>query len=530
MRSKKFVAMLIALAMLALPACGNGGGGGASDAGDLVNGKTFTMTLGTDPGAMDPGMTVLTAPRLLGRFLYSRLVEPTDDGKVVPALAEKWDVDATTATFTLREGITCDDGSELTATAVADNINFIGDPANQSPLLGLNVQPGTVAKADDAARTITVTSGAPDAFLLHNVGGVPIACASGLADRDLLAKGKAGTGMFKLVEAVANDHYKLERREDFAWGPGDWDQDQKGLPDEVVIRIIPNETTAANQLISGEVNAAFIAGAEQDRLDRQDLFRVETAVPAGQFFFNESEGRPTADETVRRALMQAQDLGELRKVLAGAKGSVPTSMVVISPNPCDLDAVKGNLPEHDVSTAEEALDAAGWEKGADGIRTKDGKKLELDMIYLNTFGETMAATAELAQQEWKKIGVAVKLHGVDNTKLGEALFGTGDWDISAGQVAATLPSQLVGFFGGPVPPDGTNFAHVDNAEYDALASKAATQTGAAGCEDWAAAESELVKSVDAVPYANSVAVTYGKGARFTTVDVGINPTSIRMYE
>lgn len=530
MRSKKFVVSLIAVPALALASCTSGGVSGDGDEGDLVDGKTFTMALGLDPGAIDPAMTVLSSARFLGQFIYARLIEPDDDGGAIPALAEKWDIDATTAVFTLREGITCEDGSALSATAVADNINFIADPAHQSPLLGLNVQPGTVAKADDTTRTVTVTSGAPDAFLLLNVGSVPIACASGLEDRDLLAEGKAGTGMFKLVEAVTNDHYTLERREDYTWGPGDWDPDQKGLPDEVVIRIIPNETTAANLLISGEVNAATIAGAERDRLDQQDLFSAAPLTPFGQFHFNQSAGRPTADETVRRALVQAQDLGKLRKVLTGSRGAVPTSMVTMSPDPCDIDTVKGNIPAYDVAAANAALDAAGWTKGSDGIRAKDGKKLKLTMIYLNTVGETMAATAELAQQEWKKVGVEVELRGVDLTQLGETLFGTGDWDISAGQVGAGIPSKLVPFFAGPVPPAGTNFSHVDNPEYKALATKAATKVGAAGCEDWAAAEVALFKAVDVVTYADSGFPTYGKGARFEPSDVGVNPMSIRMYE
>ena len=530
MRTKKFVVSLIAVPALALAACTSGGGSGAGDEGDLVNGKTFTMALGLDPGALDPAKTILSSARFLGQFVYGRLIDLDQDGEAVPAMAEKWDVDTNTAVFTLREGITCEDGSALTATAVADNINFIGDPAHKSPLLGVSVQPGTVAKADDEARTVTVTSGAPDAFLLLNIGSVPIACGSGLEDRDLLAKGKAGTGMFKLVEAVANDHYKLERRKDYTWGPGDWDPDQKGLPDEVVIRIIPNETTAANLLISGEVNAALIAGAERDRLDQQDLFSAPLLTPFGQFHFNQSAGRPTADETVRRALVQALDLGKLRKVLTGDKGVVPTGLVTMEPDPCDIDTVKGNIPGYDIAAANSGLDAAGWVKGSDGIRAKDGKKLELTMIYLNSIGETMGATAELAQQEWKKVGVAIKLRGVDLTQLGETLFGTGNWDISAGQVGAAIPSKLVPFFAGPTPPEGTNFSHVDNPEYKALAAKAATKVGAAGCEDWAAAEVELYKAVDVVTYADSGYTTYGKGARFTLTDIGINPMSIRMYE
>ena len=56
--------------------------------------------------------------------------------------------------------------------------------------------------------------------------------------------------MFKMTEAVPGDHYTLDRRKDYAWGPGDWKSDQDGLPDKVTIRVVANETTSANLLLS----------------------------------------------------------------------------------------------------------------------------------------------------------------------------------------------------------------------------------------------------------------------------------------
>jgi len=110
----------------------------------------------------------------------------------------------------------------------------------------------------------------------------------------------------------------------------------------------------------------------------------------------------------------------------------------------------------------------------------------------------------------------------------QVLFSTGAWDVSMGPIGLDLPSQLVPFVSGPVPPQGVNFAHVQNKQYDALVQKAATQAGAAGCSDWNAAEVALIKAVDMAPYENTVTPTFAKGAKFT-VDDGIDPTSIRMY-
>jgi peptide/nickel transport system substrate-binding protein len=531
MRSTRTLVSLLAASALALTACSGSGASGNEPAGNgtLANGRTFTMSIATDPGSLDPLMTVLSATRGVDRYLYASLINLTSKGEVVSGLAEKWSATTTEATFTLRDGITCSDGSSLTARDVAANIDFVGDPKNKSPLAGIQVMPGTKATVDGGTRTVTVKSGAPDAFLLRNVGTMAIACGKGLTDRSRLAKGADGTGMFTISEIVPNDHYTLTRRKDFTWGPGDWDPNQAGLPDKVVIKVVPNETTAANLLLSGGLNAAAILGPDQDRLMAQKLFHSDQLAPIGELFFNQAPERPTRDEAVRRALVQALDLGQLGKVLTGNKGKPSQGMVTVLPTACTGDPVSGNLPGHDTAAAKAALDAAGWTAGSDGVRAKDGRKLALTVIYGTQLGPTMVSAAELVQQGLKSMGVDVTLKGVDSPGLNEVLFSTGAWDVSIGPVGLSLPSQLVPFVSGPVPPQGTNFAHVQNQRYDALVRQASAKAGAAGCDDWNAAETELIKAVDAVPYYNNVIPTFGKDARFEVGD-GIAPTSIRMYE
>jgi peptide/nickel transport system substrate-binding protein len=521
---------ILAAAALGLTACGGGGGsstGAGSGGGGLANGKTFTMAIATDPGSLDPLMTVLSVTRGMDRFLYGTLIDLAPNGDVQSFLADKWDADTTKASFTLRKGITCSDGSPLTATQVADNINFVGDPNNKSPLLGIQVMPGTKATADDGARTVKVTSGAPDAFLLRNVGTLAIACGKGLTDRSLLAKGQAGTGMFQISDVVANDHYTMTRRKDFTWGPGTFDSKQDGLPDKVTFKVIQNESTSANLLLSGQLNAVTILGPDQQRLLSQKVFHADLLSPLGELWFNEASGHPGADPAVRKALVQALDLQQVGKVLTNGNGKPSEGFVTVSPKPCSGDNVSGNLPGHDLSAAKSALDTAGWKAGAGGVRSKDGKKLAITLMYGTQLGPTEASTAELIQQTWKGLGADVTLKGVDSPGLNTLYFGTGAWDASMAPITLNLPSQLVPFVSGPVPPNGTNFAHLQNKEYESLVAKAATKAGSDGCSDWNDAEKALIKAVDAIPYENAVAPTFGKGAKFTVGD-GIDPSSIRM--
>jgi peptide/nickel transport system substrate-binding protein len=516
-----------AVAMLAAAGCGGSGSGsgagGSAPNGQPVDGKTFTIAIGSDPGSLDPHMTVLSLAIAFDRYLYDPLLGMTEDGAPALGLAEKWEGTTTEATFTLRAGVKCPDGSQLTARDVAANITFVGDPKNKSPMAGIQVVPGTTATGDDAARTVKVTSPAPDPFLLRDIGGLPIACGKGLADRSTLAKGGNGTGMYAVAEAVSNDHYTLRRRGDYYAKPA------HGVPDKVVVKVVPNETTAANLLLAGELNAVSVIGPDRQRLLAQKLFHVDVLAPVGELFFNQAAGHPGEDLPVRRALVQALDLDQLTQVVTGGTGTRSKGMITIAPKACSGDTVQGNLPGHDLAAAKSTLDSAGWAVGAGGVRAKAGKRLALTVLYGTQLGPTMVAAAELVQQTWRQLGVQVTLKGVDSPGANQALFGTGTWDVSMAPLGLPLPNQLMPFVSGVVPPQGTNFGHIHNAEYDRLVKQAAGMAGAAGCASWNAAESALIRNLDVVPYADSVIPGFAKNARFELREGSIVPSSIRMY-
>jgi peptide/nickel transport system substrate-binding protein len=490
----------------ALVACGGGTSGQ-----NVVEGGTFTFIVGMDPGNLDPQFTSLSVTEQVDRFLYDNLVNFDEDGEMVPGLAEKWTATTTEATFTLREGITCADGTPLTATQVAANVNFVGDPKNASSRIGVYVPAGATATADDDARTVTVTTPKPDAFLDRNIAGLHIVCPKGMADRGILKQGADGTGMFTVKEAVAGDHYTLVRRKDYKWGPpGDTG---KGLPDTVVIKVVPNETTAANLLLSGGANAAAFVGPDQQRLAAQKLFKKDLLAMVGELWFNEKPGLPTADENIRRALVQAIDLDELTKVITSGTGKRATGLVAPAMGPCDGDAIGDTLPAHDPAAAKSVLSAA---------------TPSITLFYPTTIGPTMQAAAELLQEAWTEQGVQVTLKSGGDAETGQLVAGQLPWDAAFVPLNLTLPSQAVPFVSGPTAPDGTNLGAIDNADYVAKVADASEIAGADGCDSWDAAEQALYKRVDIVPFANSNRPTFAKGAEFELTRGSIAPSSIRM--
>jgi peptide/nickel transport system substrate-binding protein len=529
--SSLLLATLLATAAAGCSGDSDGGSnepkGGNSDA-DYADGATFTFGMSSDPGNLDPLMGAGTSLFTVTKFAYDSLVNVDGEtGEVQPALASTWDVEGTTATFTLNEGITCANGADLTATDVANSLNFVTDEKNQSPFLGTFIPAGATAAADDASRTVTLTLAEPAPFILNGLGYLPIVCAEGTADRSMLAAGTDGTGPYELTEAAPGDHYTYTVRKGYTWGPAGATTDEKGLPAKVVIQVVENETTAANLLQSGGLNGAEIAGPDAERLEKAGLFSASSPALIGEQWYNHAEGRVTSDPAVRMALTQALDLDELAKVITSGRGGPATTLAVSAPVPCPGDSVSGSLPESDPEAAEAALDAAGWAKGSDGVRAKDGQPLSLTFLYQNNIGAAGDAAAELVVEEWKSIGVDATAKSQGENALTGVIFGSGDWDVAWISLNVSSPDQLVPFLSGPTPPDGTNFSAIADDTYDSAVQAASKMNGTDGCDAWLAAESGLVANADVVPFANTDLSTFGNGAEFEAQGQ-LMPLSIRM--
>jgi peptide/nickel transport system substrate-binding protein len=512
---------------LALAGCG---GAASSNSGNapVVDGGSFTFGLSSDPGNLDPLMGAGTSLFTVTQFAYDPLVRVDGrTGEIQPSLATKWVAEDTTVTLTLADGITCSDGTELTATAVADSLNFVADPNNESPFLGTFLPVGATSAGDDAAGTVTVTLAQPAPFVLDGLANVPVVCPSGMADRAKLATATAGTGPYELVEAAPGDHYTYAIRDGYSWGPGGASTATEGLPDTIVIKVVENETTAANLLLSGGLNAAQVTGPDRERLEKAGLFSAETPAIVGEQWYNHAAGRATSDPKVRMALTQALDLAQLQKVLTSGQGQLATTLATNEPVACPGDSVSDALPSRDVEAAAALLDEAGWTKGADGTRSKEGRPLALTFLYQNDNGSSGDAAAELAVKQWQAIGVQATARSQNETTLTGTIFGAGDWDVAWVSLNVGSPDQLVPFLSGPAAPDGTNFAAIADPDYDAAVRAAMAIPGKEGCDDWLAAEADLIAKAAIVPFATNILRTFGKRAKFETPGQLI-PTSIRM--
>lgn len=482
-------------------------------ADDFAVDGTFALSIKEDPGDLNPLLTNMVAAQVVNAFAYDSLIftDPVTS-EMKPLLAASWEDSPTKVSFTLKDGITCADGTEFTAQIVADNFNWIVDEANGSPLRDSIIPSTAVATADGNVVTVEVPE--PKPFFLNNLGAQALACPGALKDPKSVSAASNGTGLFEITEVVPNDHVTLTRRAGYNWAPeGFATSDTVGAPKTVIVKIVPDTSTAANMLLSKGLNAAVVSGADEARLS--SLAYKSSPSLSGQIIFNHLAGLATSDLAVRTALTEAVDLDSFTDIITAGKGKRATSMLTVEPKTCAYDSIAGALPAFDIAAAGATLEAAGWTKNSGGLYARDGKTLDITLVYDNSTATVSAASEYLATQ-WKTLGANVQLKGGDRGFLIGNTFAAADpsgWNVSVGlNLQSNTPEIFIPYLSGPGIPDGTNFASIDNQEYVDLTAKASLEAGETACNLWKQAEQSLFASVDIIPVSLTLFNMYFNGA------------------
>lgn len=166
---------------------------------------------------------------------------------------------------------------------------------------------------------------------------------------------------------------------------------------------------------------------------------AEPAANTNAIYLNPRSKRAPAlaDKRVRQALSWGLDRAEL--VRLGTDGLSEPAPSWLASNPAYPKAKQDGYTRYDPQRANRLLDAAGWRRGPDGMRGKDGKPLTFRFW---TWG-TEQPLGEVAQAQWKRLGVTVELSHLDQSVLEESRD-SGDWDAftEAWTTIGELPSLL----------------------------------------------------------------------------------------
>lgn len=520
-RSTRLAVALAATTALTLTACGGGsdsdsGSGGAAEP-DAVSDGVVNMDLAGPVTSYDPAKGSGFQDAQVAWALYDSLITTDSDGKQIAGLATDWSSTANSATFTLKQGVTCSDGSPLTPEVVAGSLTRLLDPATGYPFLSQTTggdNPATVTTA--GTDQVTVTLEKPWSALLPSLASpfTGIVCAAGVADPSILQTGADGTGAFTPDTQVAGSSYTFTRREDYTWGPEFADQAEGDLPTSLVMQVITDDNTRANLMETSALQIGAFGSDAWTRFENSDSVSNEISNQTDTFIiFNETPGKVTADPEVRQAIAQAVNRDGLNEVQSYGAGELITNLGQDSYQ-CADTSLGDLIPEYDAAAAAEVLDGE-----------------QLTVLGANVFAGGDGNSYILSALE--AAGVDGTLQNLDNSAYVDAFFsGANEWDVAVLGYGNLLNSLLAagGFFVGAAPPDGQNLGAVDNPEAAAALAAAGTATSEdAACASISDFQASLIENFDVVPVATvPVHVLFAGGASGAVVKGFTQPSTIRI--
>lgn len=376
--------------------------------------------------------------------IYDRLATFDESFTIVPQLATGWTAsdDGLTWTFTLRDGVTFHDGTKFDAAAVVWNVERMIDadrnPTNR-PLW--NPIAGAVAVDD---MTVAVTTHQPYSALLntfaHGSGAMVSPAAAERYGDDQIATNPVGTGPFMLESFTPGQEVVLKAFAGY-WG-------EATGTDELVFRYVPEAATRISALRTGEVDVIDSVPPQLALTLRTDpnvqVLTTPGLRPMG--FALMTERPPLDDVRVRQALNYA-----IPKEAISA--GVFQGFARPADSPLAFDTV-GHVSvgdfAFDPARAGALLDEAGWTMGPDGVRVKDGQRLEFSLYTPEGLFPGDVDIAEVVASSLADVGVAVNI-----TKIERA----GYWD-ELRKAPADIGWDIAQFGFNPSSADGTY--HLDS--------------------------------------------------------------------
>ncbi len=386
-----------------------------------------------------------TPCRMVARHVLDNLVAVNpSDGTVHSWLAESWTITAggRIYTFRLKRGVRFHDGTPFNAEAVKANFDWTMSPDRPRRGFRYLASGGPLfLKAEVVDEyTVRVIFREPfGSFLTYlSDGGMGMDSPAALRryGDDYGNTALVGTGPFRLVQWVKGDRIVLERNPDYRWGAAVFGHTGPAYLDRLVYQDIPEATSRAASVETGETHIAQITETDVAGLQGKPGVKIMLVPKAGttrMLLLNTARG-PTADLRVRRAINHAINKPLLIKLPAWAGIGRPA----FAPLPSNM-VPRAFLPEYnrlraldypyDVERARQLLEEAGWRVGPDGIRVRGGERLVIDHVI----NDADVVWSQPLQAMLRQVGIEMRF------RVGDFNFWVGT--VSKGDFGSTIISD-----------------------------------------------------------------------------------------
>jgi peptide/nickel transport system substrate-binding protein len=387
------------------------------------------------PTLLNPHFAVGTKDQDGSRIFYEPLASFDPDGNLFPVLAaESPSVqnggvakDGRSVTWKLKRGVSWHDGKPFTADDVVFNWEYAADPATAAVTIGSYKDIERVDKVD--SHTVKVVFKKPTPFWSDAFCGVRgmiipkhlFEAYRGAKSREAPNNVKpVGTGAYRyvdfkpgdIVRAELNPTYHVPNRPFFDT------LEMKGGGDAVSAARAVIQTGEYDFAWNMQVEDEILVRMEQGGKGKADIvsagfiehIQLNQTDPGKEVDGERSSVKTThpflTDPAVRQALSLLVDRSSVQEQIYGRTGIVTANFLTA---PARFVS-KNTKWEFNPDKAAQVLEAAGWKKGADGIRAKDGKKLRI--VYQTSTNALRQKTQQIVKQAAAKAGIEMELKSV----------------------------------------------------------------------------------------------------------------------
>ena len=391
------------------------------------------------------------APSILNPYLSggtkdlessSMIIEPLgrydETGAMVPFLAQEIPTlenggvseDLKSITWKLKPDLLWSDGTAVTANDVKFSADYCMHPEGGCAQAAKFEGVTAVEVIDDLTVKVTFSEAKPNPYGPFMGAQAPIIQAAQFADC-LGAKAPEcteanfnpiGTGPFRVTEFRPNDVISLEANPNYRdpAKPAFATMTFKGGGDATAagravletgefdyawnLQLAPEVIEQMSAAGKGKTIAAFGSLVERIMVNMTD---PSPSLPEGERATAKHPHPFLSDPAVRKALSMSIDRNLLVEIGYGQAGR-PTCNLV--PAPALYASDNTDCLTHDIAGANALLDEAGWVRGADGIRAKDGVRLSL--LFQTSTNAVRQDFQALIKQWWEEIGIETELRNV----------------------------------------------------------------------------------------------------------------------